>query len=197
MATKEKAIVLTKPVLTIIQKIETKYEITNPKDMEIASEYRVTLKSQLKELVTNKELLTKPANELLKEIRSRYKPFESKLESLLDILDSAMSKYQTAETKRVQEEEAKIVARVGEGKGKLQADTAIRKMDEIEKPEVRVATKSGATSFRPHQQLKIVDEKKIPMDYYDLNESRLLTALKSGSIVPGAEIEIIQIPVNR
>ena len=197
MPTKEKEIEITKPVQTIVTKVKTEYAITSADDMIKASEYRVKLKAELKAITTHKETKTKPMNAALAAVRADYKPFETQLESALAIIDKAMSTYQTAEMKRVREEEAKIAARVGDGKGKLQMDTAARKMGEIEKPEVRVATASGATSFRPHQQLKITDITKIPNEYFDLNEARTLLALKNGTVVPGAEIEIVQIPVNR
>lgn len=194
--TAEKEIEIAKPVQTIVTKVKTEYKIASADDMTKASEWRVQLKAELKALTTHKETKTKPMNAALAAVRADYKPFETQLETALAIIDRAMSSYQTAETRRVQEEEAKIAARVGDGKGKLQAETAVRKMDEIEKPETKVAVTGGATAFRPHQQLKVTDMTKIPQQYFDLNESRLLLALKNGSVVPGAEIEIVQIPVN-
>lgn len=196
MPTKEKEIEIAKPVQAIVNKVETKYIIESAKDMEVASEYRVKLKAELKAITAHKETKTKPMLAALAAVRGDYRPFETKLESSLTIIDRAMSAYQTAEMRRVQEEEAKIAARVGDGKGKYQTDTAVRKMEEIEKPETRVATKSGATSFRPHQQLKITNKQAIPDQFWILDESAVLAALKQGVNIPGAEIEVVQIPVN-
>lgn len=196
MSNKEKEIVIAKPVQAIVNKVEIKYAIENAADMEVASEWRVKLKAELKALTADKEKITDPMKEALAEIVGRYKPHETKLKAALEVIDKAMITYQTAEMRRVKEEEAKIAARVAPGRGNLSADTASDRMAEIEKPETRVATKSGATSFRPHQQLKITDKQAIPDQFWTLNESAVLAALKQGVKIPGAEIEVVQIPVN-
>ncbi len=201
----KKDITIAKPVQAIVSKVETKFEIVDSKGMEKASEMRVLLKSELKALTTHKETKTKPMNAALAAVRADYKPFETQLESALSIIDKAMSTYQTAEMKRVREEEANIAARVGDGKGKLQIETATRKMGEIEKPENRVATASGATTFRTGKVLKITDINTIrnyivktnDWSFMELDERLLLEVLKSGTRIPGAQIEEIAIPVNR
>lgn len=205
MTTKTNKIAITKPVQAIVEKVESKYIIDSPQAMMLASDWRVKLKGELKTITEHKERKTKPMNEALKAVRADYKPFETQIESALAILDKAMSTYQTAETKRVQEEEAKIAVRVGAGKGKLSADTASDRIAEIDKPDTRVVTTAGATSFRPHQQLKIIDMNMITayviktgdFSFFDLDEATLKSVLLSGKVVPGAEIETIQIPVNR
>jgi len=50
--------------------------------------------------------------------------------------------------------------------------------------------------FREKKTLKVTDITKIPHEYFDLNETRLLEALKAGTFTPGAEIEIVLIPYN-
>lgn len=196
MPIKEKEIEIAKPVQVIVTKVKTAYTIESADDMSKASEWRVQLKAELKTLTTHKETKTKPMNAALAAVRADYKPFETQLEAALAVIDRAMSAYQTAETRRAQEEEAAIAARVGDGKGKLQVGTAVRKIEEIDRPQTTVAASAGATKFRPHQQLKITDLSKIPQQYFDLNEGRTLLALKNGEKIPGAEIEIVQIPVN-
>lgn len=41
---------------------------------------------------------------------------------------------------------------------------------------------------RKHKTVKILDESKIPREYFDLNTSRLRTAILEGKLVPGAEL---------
>jgi len=147
-------------------------------------------------IVAEKEKVTKPLNEALKAERARWKPVETVNEEAIEIVRGKMSAFQTAETKRQREEEARIAARVGEGKGKLKFETAIKKIDEVEKPDVQVNTESGMVKFREDKVLKIMDETFIPDEYWVLDEKKILSALKGGVNVPGAVLEIKMVPLN-
>ena len=85
---------------------------------------------------------------------------------------------------------------MGEGKGKLRVETAVKKIENIETPDHQVATEAGLVKFREDKVLKITDETKIPREYLVVDEKKLLEALKGGVIVPGAEIDIKMTPVN-
>lgn len=128
--------------------------------------------------------------------RKRWKPLEDMFKEVIAHVRDEMSRYQTEQLKKKQEEDAKIAARVGSGKGKLKPETAIKKMEENHVDE-KVETGSGQVSFKEKKQLKIVDAKKVPQEYWVIDEDAVFEALKEGKVVPGAEIEIIQVPINR
>lgn len=160
----------------------------------------VVLLSEMNKIVDRvteeKEKVTKPLNEALKAERARWKPVENMYEEATVSLRAKMSTYQTELVRKQKEEEQKIAARIGEGKGKIKLDTAVRKMGEIEVAEKEVATDSGLVQFREVATLKITNEALIPREYLIINEKKLLEALKSGKTIEGCEIEIIQTPVN-
>jgi len=172
-------------------------EINDALAMKEATEILSTLNSRLDFVKEKRETVTKPMNEALKNARALFKPLESKLEEIIKVIRGSMSTYQTAEAQRVEIEEAKIAARVGEGKGKLKFDTAIRKMDNIVRADDVVTTSAGTVSFRPTPTLKITNELLIPREYFLVNEKLLLDNLKLGKVIQGAEIQIIQVPFNR
>lgn len=197
--------------VAVIDRIETVFKengtvpkIAGDDDMVLATKSLSLFNTALKELTTEKEKLTKPLNAALKEIRARYKPAEDKLGGFIEKIRDSMSDYQTAETKRADEEAAKIAARVGDGRGKLGVETAARKLGEIAVPVKAIGTNAGAVHFRTDKVLKITDIDKIRgfaartgnWSFFELDESTLLTALKNGQAVPGAEIETKQVPVN-
>lgn len=172
-------------------------EIASKEDMKRAAEMLSRFNQWNDRVVADRETLTKPLNGLLKNIRERYAPVEKTLKSVIDSLRMKIGAYQTEETRKVREEEAKIAARVREGKGGLKIETAVKKMEAIEKPDDRVDGEEGAVSFREDKKLKITNIMAIPDAYWDVNEKRVLDDIKAGKVVPGATIELIQVPINR
>ncbi len=148
---------------------------------------------QIKE---EKEKVTKPLNEALKAERGRWKPLEAMYEDAIEGLRGKMSAYQTAVEKERREKEMAIASRIKEGRGNLSLETAVKKIDSLEKVEKEVATDAGLVQFREVQKLKIMDEMLIPREYLVIDEKRVLEALKAGREVAGAVVETVQVPVN-
>lgn len=177
-------------------KVAQALTIKDSEGMKAATE-RLSRLNQLNDRITEeKEKVTKPLNEALKAERNRWRPIEKSLEEAIDIIRNKMSVYQTAEIKRQREEQAKIAARVGEGRGKMKIETAVKKIDEIKAPEAQVATDSGMVKFREDKVLRITNESLIPRQFLVIDEKKVLEALKAGIVVRGAEIEIKMIPLN-
>lgn len=193
---------MTKQLQTIEKQIapiiDKAFEITikSADDMKGASETLSQLNQFNDKITEEKEKVTKPLLEALNAERSRWKPLETVYKKAIDYLRGEMSEYQTAEIKRQRDEEAKIAARVGDGKGKIKIETAEKKFSEIERVDEKVATESGLVKFREDKVLKVIDLTKIPREYFELNESLLLKDLKAGKTVEGAELEVKMVPVN-
>jgi hypothetical protein len=189
--------VVGKKVSPMIEAAEKITAITTDAEVVEATEVLSKLNKALDMVTEEKEKITKPLNEALKNERARWKPMEIVFEGAVARLRALLSKYQTDKVKKQREEEAKIMNRVGEGKGHIKAETAIRKLGEVEVPLAKVETNSGSLAFREDKVLKITDEKLVPDKYWIIDEKLLLADLKKGETVPGAEIELIQTPVNR
>ena len=192
-----KELVIAKRTVPTLVSQATAIETISEENKKDASEILSQLNQWNDRVVADRETLTVPLNALLKNIRARYSPIETMLKTNIEGLRGKLGRYQTEATRLAREEEAKIAARVGDGKGHLKVETAVKKMDEIAKPSETVAADSGSLSFREDKVLKIVDAKLIPDEFYDLNERRALDALKAGRAVPGCEIELVQVPINR
>lgn len=193
MPTKEIAIV--KKINPVIEEVKNT-KIVSTETMSKGVELLSQLNKFLDKLTEEKEKLTKPLNEALKEVRSRYKPTEDILNSSIASLRAGMSSYQTEQLKIKKEEEEKIAARIGEGKGKLKIETAVEKINNLENIPSRVSSDAGDVKFRTDKKLKITDELKIPRKYLIIDEKLVFSELKLGKTIPGAEIELIQTPIN-
>lgn len=181
-----------RPVLTQVEKLVIK----SPADMKKATETLSIINKYKDEVVEKRETVTAPLNLALKNARALFKPIESKLDLAVTSLRNAMSVYQTAEVLKQREEEAKIASRVGEGKGKLKFETAVRKMEEVERADTVVETEAGKVTFIETKVLKIVDTSLIPDKYWVVDERAVHDDLKKNVSVPGALLEVKMVPRN-
>jgi len=180
------------PIVTKAKAIVVK----DQKTMEVASQMLSELNKKADMIEEEKQKVLKPLNQARTAELNRWKPVLGILDTATDYLRGTISSWQTAEVKRVREEEQAIANRVGEGKGKLKVETAVKKIEEIDTPDHQVSTEAGLVKFREDKVLKITDEKKIPREYLMIDEKKLLEALKGGVIVAGAELDIRMTPVN-
>lgn len=187
--------IIEKEVSPIVQKAED-LKVKDSKSMEQATKMLSELNQQKDRITAEKEKITKPLNEALSAERKRWKPIENVLETAIGFLRNSISDYQTAETKRAREEEAKIAARTGEGKGKIKVETAVAKIGQIEKPKDKVVSEAGMVNFREDKILKIMDETMIPREYLIPDEKKILADLKAGKKVKGCELDIKLVPIN-
>lgn len=181
------------PVVALAMGIVVKTE----KDAKHATEVLSKLNKVNDRITEEKEKVTKPLNQALAAERARWKPAELMYKDGIDYLRAQLSKYQTAKVKEAKDEEARIAARMGEGRGKISVETAVRKMGEVEQPEKRVETTEGMVSYRTDKILRLLDESLIPRKYLMVDEKAVLAALVAGETVPGAAVEEVQMPINK
>lgn len=147
-------------------------------------------------LTESKELLTKPLNKALKEVRSRYKPVETELEAAISLLRRNMTTYQTQAKLKADAEAAKIAARVAPGRGNLSPETATQKIAEIAKPDAEIQTNAGSVEFVSTKKFEIVDANLLPREYCIPNETAIRSAMREGIEVPGVRYYVEQVPRN-
>lgn len=166
--------------------------VTDKKTLEQASDIRSQAKKYLKDLTAEKEKVTKPLNDALKAERARFKPLEEKAEKVIKYLDRQMTEYQTAEAAKAEAAKEKIAARIGDGKGKLQIETAMNQISNVETPDEVI----GNTQFVTAYELIVTDIKAIPDEYLkiEVRTLALTQALKAGTVVPGAELREVKKP---
>lgn len=180
------------PAIVLVQKLHIK----NKQDMNEAVQTLSLINKYADHVKEKRETITKPLNEALKNARTLFKPIESKLDGAITLIREEMSRYQTEETTKQQAEEAKIIDRVGDGKGKLKLETAVKKIENLGGLESVVTTDAGKVKFREDKVLKITDEMIIPRQFLNVNEKALIDALKMGMSVPGATLETKLVPLN-
>lgn len=187
--------VLEKKAIPLAEQAES-FVITNKDDMTGATVLLSELNKYHDSVVEKREEVTKPLNLALKNARAMFDPIEKPLAQAIKTLRVTISIYQTNELRKAQEEEEKIAARIGEGKGKLKIETAMAKIDDVEKPDTLVQTQSGSLTFRKDKALEIVNADLIPKEYWLIDEKRILTDLKQGKIIAGTKLVDKLVPIN-
>ena len=187
MAIKELQII-SKTISPIIDKALA-LNIKDSKTLELASDFRSSLKAEEKRLENDKQSLTKPINESLKAIRAKYAPAEDIITQALNLLNGKMSEYQMDLLKKQREEEQKIADKVSSGYIKL--ETASKKIGELAPIEAPLKT-----SFRTDHILQIFAVDFIPREYMNPIESLIIKDLKAGKQIPGARLMEFLTPVN-
>lgn len=163
--------------------------------MEGAVSLLSKLNTELDKLTADREKLTKPMNEALKEIRGRYKPFESQLEAAIKYVRTRMSEYQTLQVEIAEREQARIAESISDG---ASLETALTELEGVEKPDRQVRTESGMVSFRAVKKWRMsADGLQVPREYMMLNDDEITKAMRAGIPVQGIEYYTEQQPINR
>lgn len=137
-------------------------------------------------ITAEKEKITKPLNAALQAERARWKPLETSLACIVSTLKTKMLAYEKQVSEEQAKKEAQIMARVENGTMKV--ETAVAKLSDVVASDSSVTTESGMIQYAIVKKLYIVDAALIPREFLEVNESKVRDALKSGVVVPGAEL---------
>ena len=187
--------VLDKEISPVVKKA-TSIEIRNPSDMKKATEMLSQINKYADEVEEKKKSVTDPLNAALKAARGLFKPLEEKLEEAIGSIRSSMTSYQTEQRRLEKIEEDKIASRVGEGKGKLKVETAVKKIDEIKKADQNVSAESGSVKFKTVKKFEVMDVTMLPHDYILANETLIRKAMNEGNELPGVRYYTEEVPFN-
>jgi len=159
--------------------------IKSAKEMEKAVDILSQLNKINDKITAEKEKVTKPLNEALRTERARWKPAETILETAIAAIRKGITAFQTEQKKLADEEAEKIANRVGPGKGKFTPETAVAKLDAIDRPAESVETASGKVKFREVKKFEVMDITMLPVEYILPNETAIRKAMNSGINIPG------------
>lgn len=178
----------------IITKAEN-LTIATQDDLVVATTVLSELNRAKDAIILEKEKVTRPLLDALNAERARWKPQETKLDSLIIKIRGAMTTFQTALIQVQKKEQDKIVAKLEDGK--IKPETAIRKLEALDTVDKKVETISGSVSFKTVTRFEVTDLSAVPVEYVVLNEVKVREALKEGKNIPGVRKFEEQIPINQ
>lgn len=138
-------------------------EIIEDQQLVVAIDELAGIKQLAEWLEVEKQKITKPMNEALRNARLLFKPLETAYEQAESIIKDKMAAY-----KRLKDETS----------GNPMVETTIMGME------------GSSATFRSLRHAVVVDEKKLPAKYWIPDMERIeFDALKKGIKIPGVEIQ--------
>lgn len=159
----------------------TDLQITNQEELNAADEVLKKIKTVGKLIKEQKEAITKPLNESLRNIRDLFKPIEQSHDEAESLVKRKILDYNDAEEAKRKKEADKIAAKVESGR--MRPDTALTKMAAITE-----APKTAHT-VRIVRKYRITNELLIPRQYLTVDLTAIRKAvITDGIVVPGVEV---------
>jgi len=180
-----KEIVTLKGQVTKLNNTANEITITSPEENGSAMELKSKLKDIGNQIKERKEAITKPLNDALKSTRALFAPLETAYETAEALVGRKLLDYKRKIDEEARAKEAKIAASFE--KGNIKAETAERKIEEIQRVEKTVQTDHGKVQFRIIQKMRITDPNLVPDSYWIIDEVKLRKDVLAGIVVPGAE----------
>lgn len=167
-------------------------KITSLEKMNSAVELLVKIKKAEKLIVGEKEKMTKPLNESLKNIRAFFKPFEVKIGDAKSVVQQKITDYQYILEKKEEEKAKKIEEKVE--KGEMDFEKAGEKLDKIETAQ-KYEAEEGKVSFRTTKEVIVEDENKIPRQYLSVDMVKVRRDALAGINIEGVKVVEKKTPV--
>lgn len=190
-----KEITIAKEISPLIERAES-LEITTPKDAELGNEMLSQANKALDKIEAEEQKVLRPLLDATAAERARWKPMKDQLKPIIAAMRSKLGAYQMKAEEEAAAEAEKIAARVGEGRGHLTAETAVAKIEAIDKPAATIETASGSLKFRNEPRFEVMDMSLLPMEYHLADEVAIRKAMKADTKLPGVRYYIEKVPVN-
>lgn len=173
--------------LSKVKKFALEFEVKNDEDLTRSADVLSEIAAAEKVVTTRKEEITKPLMASLSSVRTLFRPYEDDFASAKKTIKNKVLQYNLLKEEEAEKERQRLAARVE--KGTMKAETAVKKMGEIEEaPKTVQGTSGGKITTRIIKKMRILNEADLPREFLVPDEKKILEALKEGIVVPGAEL---------
>jgi hypothetical protein len=159
-----------------MERVVNAIKITTDGEYDAVADNIANVKKLQKYIEGEKARLVDPAKAIIEEAKAKYDPFITKCKEARAKLDTLALDYYNAKEKKRLEDEAKIAARVGEGKGHLKEETAAAQIEALPEVQKSVRTDSGQMIITKRPVMHIIDPSKVPDEFWIIDEVRLRQA---------------------
>ena len=155
----------------------TDYTCKSKADFEAGVQLRNVFKEAEKRTKELKDKALKPSLETTKQIREYFRGLESNLMACSTSVKDAMDAWRREEERKAEEKKARVLS-----------DARISKPETLERRLDEISASAATGSTRRFRVVRVTDISLIPLEYFDLNETRLKAALMEGAEIPGAKL---------
>jgi flagellar hook-associated protein FlgK len=190
----ETSIAVIKEEVAPIIKEAGSLEITNGEDLKRAVEVLSSLNLLNDKVEEDRLKITKPLNDAVREVNSRYKGIKDLLTGSIASVRLKMGSYATKVAEDRAKAEEKLSKRVEAGTMKM--ETAVSKLESLETVDKTVNSEAGKVTFIEKENFEVVDFKLLPDDYKVVNEKAIRESMKAGVKVEGVRYFTEQVVRN-
>jgi len=162
------------------------FKITSQEKLKQAKDGLMELKTFKKFIQENKDKIVKPITLALKNARDLFRPIEEKIEGTEQSVKKEILDYKRKVDEMVEKQKEKIEQKVESGETTFEKGS-----QQIEK----VDNKTNGFKTRKIREIKIIDEKKIPAEYWEINMVSIRTDALAGKEIPGVKVEEREIAI--
>lgn len=156
--------------------LPTQQNITSNLDYEVTRTSYKTVRELEKKVIEKKQLILRPMAEAVAQVKSLFAPIEKKLAAIIEVYEFELNRYAN------QKEIERLMSLRA-----IESDKRIKNIETIQSKKEEVGERLEGTMRL--KKLVIDDYKKIPNEYWAVDERKLKEALIGGKKVPGAHIE--------
>lgn len=165
-------------------------EIKSKDDLSLVATNISNVKKMRKFVEQERDKYIKPAKDIIENAKTAFGPYLEVCDDVEKILKDKAQVFMIEDKKREDEAKAKEVAKVESGYQK--PETAVKKIEQIEKADTKVKTDAGTLSMKMVKEVVIVDQSLIPEEYYkprELDMVKIKKVATAGIAIPGVKVE--------
>ena len=155
------------------------FKITSQEKLKEANQGLADLKVFKKLIQENKDKIVKPLSLALKNARDLFRPVEEKIDNAEQSVKTEILAYKRVVDEAVEKQKEKIEKKVEEGE-----TTFEKASQQIEK----VENKTEEFKTRKIKEVQIIDEKKVPAEYWEINMVLLRRDALAGKEIAGIKV---------
>jgi len=165
---------------------KTIFKITSQEKLREANQGLADLKVFKKFIQENKDKIVKPITLALKNARDLFRPIEEKIDNAEQSVKTEILAYKKVVDEAIEKQKEKIEKAVENGETTF--EKASEKIETIE-------DKVSGFKTRKIKEVEIIDEKKIPAEYWEINMVLLRRDALAGKDIPGVKVEEREIAI--
>lgn len=164
-------------------------KVTTPEELNAVAEHIASVKQAAKDVTEVRDKYIEPAKSIIEHAKATFDPIINRCKDIETFLKNKAQEYMLAEKKKADEKAAKEAAKVESGYQK--PETAAKKIAEIPEAQRVSKTDKSTLSMKMVKDYRIIDEKKIPEEYYkprELDTAKIRKVALAGIAIPGVEV---------
>lgn len=161
-------------------------QVTSQEELTAVAGHIDNVKKMGKFVKQERDKYIAPAKEIIEKAKEQYDPYIKACDEAEEVLKGKAQSFMLEQRKKEEAEKAKILA-----DKRTTVETKVAKIENVKQADKTVDTGASKLTMKMVKDIKIVDEKAIPDEYYKPRELDLLKIKKvalAGVAIPGVEV---------